>query len=73
MAEPIVEEVIKQPVKYAPSSTDCNIPLSIGVPAICLGTFSGYGAHTREEWIEKESLIKGTELVIKTIKAFAEV
>ena len=50
------------------SSTDCNIPLSLDIPAICLGTCMGAGAHTREEYLEKSSLIPGrmiaTELVL---------
>lgn len=25
----------------------------MGIPAICIGVYSGLGAHTREEWIEK--------------------
>ena len=50
------------------SSTDCNIPLSLGIPAICIGTCEGSGAHTREEYLEKASLIPGrmvaTDLVL---------
>lgn len=42
-----------------PGSTDCNIPLSMGIPALCLGTICGGGAHTREEWIEEDSLEAG--------------
>ena len=30
-------------------STDCNIPLSQGVPALCVGIYNGCGDHTREE------------------------
>lgn len=60
-------EVSKNDVKYYSSSTDCNIPLSLGIPAICTGVYSGGGTHTREEWIEKESLIPGLELGIKHI------
>ena len=55
------------------SSTDCNIPLSLGIPAICLGTCEGGGAHTREEYLEKSSLIPGrmtaTELVLGYCKS----
>lgn len=54
-------------IRYHSSSTDCNIPLSLGVPAICTGVWKGEGAHTREEWIEKDSMILGLELGIKHI------
>ena len=41
------------------SSTDANIPLSMGIPACTVGCVAGSGAHTREEWIETESLLHG--------------
>lgn len=54
------------------SSTDCNIPLSLGIPAICIGTCLGHGAHTREEYLDKASLVPGrkiaTELVLSCLK-----
>ncbi len=40
-------------------STDCNIPLSLGIPSVCFGVYEGEGAHTREEWIRPASLEKG--------------
>lgn len=33
-------------------STDCNIPLSLGIPAICFGGLLGDGVHTREEYVQ---------------------
>jgi acetylornithine deacetylase/succinyl-diaminopimelate desuccinylase-like protein len=33
-------------------STDANIPLSRGIPAICIGITTGGGAHTAEEFID---------------------
>ena len=55
-----------------PSSTDCNIPHSMGVPALCMGTYLGGGAHTREEWVEKESLPKGFNIVKDIILHYFE-
>jgi di/tripeptidase len=43
-------------------STDCNIPLSLGVPAICVGVCLGHGMHTREEYIELDSLAAGMRI-----------
>jgi acetylornithine deacetylase/succinyl-diaminopimelate desuccinylase-like protein len=43
-------------------STDANIPLSLGIPAICFGLLDGAGAHTREEWVSIESLKQGLPL-----------
>ncbi len=64
---PIIEQITGEKVDYKLSSTDCNIPLSLGIAAICIGVFNGGGAHTREEWIEKRSLKHGLEIGIKTM------
>lgn len=48
------------------ASTDCNIPLSLGIPAICFGTYEGGGAHTRSEWLRKDSLPLGLEIALET-------
>lgn len=70
--EPIIEGVTDDKVSYKPSSTDCNIPLSRGIGAVCIGVYCGNGAHTREEWVKKSSLKKGLEIGIKTAMAFLE-
>ena len=38
------------------SSTDANIPLSRGIPAVCVGITEGGNAHRLEEWISTEPL-----------------
>ena len=46
------------------SSTDANIPLSLGIPAISIGTGGqGAGAHTPSEWYQPE----GRELGLRRI------
>ncbi|MGA9533992.1 MAG: M20/M25/M40 family metallo-hydrolase [Anaerolineales bacterium] len=40
-------------------STDANFPLSLGLPAICVGLTRGGGAHSADEYIELEQLEKG--------------
>lgn len=69
LVKPIIEDVIKAPVTFKSASTDCNIPLSMGIPALCIGVYTGGGAHTREEWVEKESLQQGLEIAIKVSAA----
>ncbi len=49
------------------ASTDCNIPLSMGIPAICTGCVIGRGAHTREEWIDIASLLPGLKLCLALV------
>ena len=48
-------------------STDCNIPLSRGVAALCLGVYRGRGAHTREENIDIDSLIPGMKFLFDMV------
>jgi acetylornithine deacetylase/succinyl-diaminopimelate desuccinylase-like protein len=46
------------------ASTDANIPLSLGVPALCLGGGgTGAGAHTLEEWYDPT----GRDLALRRI------
>ena len=48
-------------------STDCNIPLSMGIPSLSLGCYRGAGAHTREEYVEASSLHAGLEFAFDLI------
>lgn len=48
-------------------STDCNVPLSMGIPAICPGCIMGRGAHTREEYVEIDSLLPGLKVAFRLI------
>lgn len=63
---PIVESVIGKQVSLTRASTDCNIPLSKGIPAICIGVNKHHGIHTREEYLYKDSLVSGLEIAIKS-------
>lgn len=45
--------------RFNTGSTDANIPLSRGLPSICLGITSGCGAHTAEEFIYTQPVEKG--------------
>jgi acetylornithine deacetylase/succinyl-diaminopimelate desuccinylase-like protein len=53
----------------AASSSDANVPLSLGLRATTLGTRRGGGAHTLDEWIEPASLPLGLEAALLTILA----
>ena len=56
-----------KPITFGPGSTDCNIPLSMGVPAICVGVYDGAGSHTREEYVVIDSLLPGQKLALELI------
>ncbi len=59
----------KDPSCWA-GSTDCNIPLSLGVPAICFGAYEGGGGHTRGEWINLASIPIGFEIVLDFVSHY---
>ena len=48
-------------------STDCNIPHSMAIPAVALSNYDGYGTHTREEWVVKESFKPGLRVSMELI------
>ncbi|MGE5222957.1 MAG: M20/M25/M40 family metallo-hydrolase [Omnitrophica WOR_2 bacterium] len=49
-------------------STDANIPLSLGLPCICLGLTSGSGAHTTEEQIHTMPISQGMEQIVQVVE-----
>ena len=51
----------------ASGSTDCNVPLSMGVPSACFGVYVGEGAHTREEWVELASIGPGMKAAMSVL------
>ncbi len=59
--------VTPTPVK---GSTDCNIPLSMGIPSGCAGCLIGKGAHTREEYIYIDSLLPGLRLAFDLVLGY---
>ncbi len=62
---PIIEENIGKKVIFSSGSTDSNIPHSLGIASLCIGSNTHAGIHTREEWVEKESLKTGLEITLK--------
>lgn len=53
------------------SSTDANLPISIGIPAVTMGAGGrGGNAHSLGEWYEPAAAWKGPQTVLLTILAF---
>ncbi|MBR2322930.1 MAG: M20/M25/M40 family metallo-hydrolase [Clostridia bacterium] len=55
------------------SSTDCNIPLSLGIPAVCVGIYDGFGEHTREEKLLISSMEKGLKICSDVVLDYFEI
>lgn len=69
---PIIEETIGKKITFKSSSTDCNVPLSLGVAALCIGANVHANVHTREEWVDKESMKTGLLITIKASMSAGE-
>lgn len=70
MAQSCLYAATGQQPQLQSGSTDCNIPLSMGINAVCFGTYEGGGTHTREEWVRIASLEKGMRAVMQFMNAF---
>jgi len=53
-------------------STDANIPLSRGIPAICIGLTTGSGAHTLEEYILTQPLEIGLAQLLALVEGLVK-
>lgn len=63
-----VEHQSGMKAEISPCSTDCNIPLSLDIPAVTLGLCNGNGAHTREEWVDRQSLLVGFSIAVELVQ-----
>lgn len=55
------------------ASTDANVPLSLGLPAVSIGAGGqGGGAHTTEEWYSPEGREVGLRRILLILSALAE-
>jgi acetylornithine deacetylase/succinyl-diaminopimelate desuccinylase-like protein len=60
--------------RTASASTDANVPLSRGIPAIAIGAGgTGGGAHTRDEWYDDAQGSVGLERVLRLVLGVAMV
>jgi acetylornithine deacetylase/succinyl-diaminopimelate desuccinylase-like protein len=54
-------------------STDANVPLSRGYPAICIGLTNGGGTHTEKEFILTDGLSEGLAQLVEVVRGAFEV
>lgn len=71
-AERVTESVTGIKPARRSGSTDCNVPFSMGIPAVCLGLTDGDGAHTREEYIKIDSIVAGLKVALLFISEYFE-
>jgi tripeptide aminopeptidase len=64
-----LEQVGEQNVQLLIGSTDANIPLSRGIPAVCVGLTTGENAHSLDERIQIEPMPRGYAALLNLIRA----
>lgn len=57
-------QVVGATVSYQQSSTDANIPLSLGMPAVCIGLTDGGNAHRHDEYVLPANLGRGMQALL---------
>ena len=59
--------------RYSISSTDSNIPISLGLPAITIGRGPSERSHSLDEWtdVEKTSAVKAAQVALAIVFAAA--
>jgi tripeptide aminopeptidase len=67
-AKRALESVGEKDIHFEVGSTDANVPLSMGLPAICIGLTRGGGAHSLDEFIEIPPIKKGYQSLIHLIR-----
>lgn len=66
----IIEAITGESIRLDPGSTDCNIPMSMGIPSVAVGVYRGDRSHTRDEWVEIASLHDGIEIAVSLMKQY---
>ncbi|MBN1264480.1 MAG: M20/M25/M40 family metallo-hydrolase [Anaerolineales bacterium] len=59
------------PIHFQIGSTDASIPLSKGIPAVCVGLTYGANAHSDAEFIQLEPLERGYASILELIRSTA--
>jgi len=54
------------------ASTNANVPLSQGIPAVVIGTYTGKGTHRLDEWIDERSILLGMKQLTLAVLALQQ-
>jgi tripeptide aminopeptidase len=65
-------QLVGATVNYQQSSTDANIPLSLDIPAVCMGLTDGGNAHRSDEYINPANLGRGLQALLLLTMAACE-
>jgi tripeptide aminopeptidase len=59
--------------RLSAASTDANIPLALGIPAVSMGISGGGQVHSPHEWLDLDSLLPGLHLLTDAVTATIQV
>lgn len=59
-------------IRRSPGSTDANVPIALGIPAMCIGVTTGGYAHREDEFINISPIPTGLAHLVTTILKSAE-
>jgi tripeptide aminopeptidase len=62
-----VHQALGIQAQVSAASTNANVPLSQGIPAVVIGTYTGKGTHRLEEWIDERSIILGLKQLVLAV------
>ena len=72
IADSVLHELGISNVRHEPGSTDANVPIALGIPAICIGVTTGAYAHREDEYIIISPIPQGFAHLITVILKSAE-
>ncbi len=58
-------EAVGADVVWGSGSTDANVPLARGIPAVCIGITDGGNAHRLDEYIDTTNVTRGMEALAR--------
>jgi acetylornithine deacetylase/succinyl-diaminopimelate desuccinylase-like protein len=72
IARDVLRELGVHDVHLTASSTDANVPLAAGLPAVCVGITRGGNAHRADEFIETAPIATGLGQLLRLVRRVAD-
>lgn len=68
-----IRETLNKEAVFSSGSTDANTGLAAGIPSACISVCYGGKCHTREEWLDVESLQDGCRLFMHLLCSYFDI
>ena len=65
-----IRKITGQSAVFSSGSTDANTALAAGIPAACISACRGGKCHTREEWLDTDSLADGCRIFMDILSKY---